>query len=142
MELAILHLERKEGGGGGDLGALLQSAAKQHECQQHCRLLEEGGPCQARRRRLRCRGSTSGMLTEAARDLGFDMRPACDIIATCTFMPVTESRTATQETPQAAQAPMPTREFMSGAPRRSARHPSTRIFPPGPAVQHAKEARQ
>lgn len=43
------HLEGEQGGGGGDLGALLQGAPQQHKRQQHGGLLEERGPRQSGR---------------------------------------------------------------------------------------------
>mmetsp|Transcript_32008 Transcript_32008/g.82903 ORF Transcript_32008/g.82903 Transcript_32008/m.82903 type:complete len:347 (-) Transcript_32008:47-1087(-) len=43
------------------------------------------------------------------------------------------SPAATQLMPNAATAPIPTSEFMSGAPSRNARKPSTRIWRPGPS---------
>mmetsp|Transcript_17009 Transcript_17009/g.50756 ORF Transcript_17009/g.50756 Transcript_17009/m.50756 type:complete len:229 (-) Transcript_17009:1081-1767(-) len=41
---------------------------------------------------------------------------------------------ATHDTPYAAHAPIATSEFMSGAPRRSAHHPSVMISRPGPSI--------
>ncbi len=143
-----LHLEGEQGGGGGDLGALLQGAPQQHKRQQHGGLLEERGPRQSGRRGLQppfpdlTVAATHNRAALGQALSGFGRGQCRRAVQRPSAAHAKQWLTATQETLQAAQAPMPTREFMSGAPRRSALHPSTRISRPGPAPRHVDGVRE
>lgn len=145
---AAACLERQQVGGRRDFGALLQGAPQQHKGQQHGWLLEEGGPRQPRRRCLHqqrpvateqtvCTRQRAGLMQQRACGSQSARRQAAPPAACCRSAEVSSKRrcaalTATHDTLQAAQAPIATNEFMSGAPRRRAFHPSSKISLPGP----------